>query len=65
MITIGNNTSNQENIGAPASHIKFNIQVQNKIYKILIAINIHVLATLHSKYPMHNLFRFRYLISYY
>ena len=30
--TIGNNTKNQDNDGTPASHIKFNTQVQNNTY---------------------------------
>jgi hypothetical protein len=46
--TKGNNIKNHETIGAPASHIKFKTQVQNKIYKNLIINTKRVLGTSHE-----------------
>tara|TARA_B100000123_G_C25578566_1_gene361634 strand:- start:70 stop:225 length:156 start_codon:yes stop_codon:yes gene_type:complete len=47
----GNKTKNQAMLVAPALHIRFNIQVQNKMYIILIRKITDVLVTSQEKSP--------------
>ena len=47
----GNRTKNHDTPGAPARQIKFNIQVQNNTYNILIKNSIDTLGTLQLNDP--------------
>jgi hypothetical protein len=52
----GNNTKNQATPGAPALHIKFNIQVQNKMYTTLMINIIGLFVTLQEYEPTQYMF---------
>jgi len=54
----GNNTKNHAKLVAPARHIRFNIQVQNKMYSVLIKKIKKVLETSHVYDPTQYLLMF-------